>query len=897
MGRIETFDRGHGKLGLRGRSFQSRPTQLSRTLPPVVISLRQALQQEANSSENLDLQIAESARKTWDAIHREPSIDVCRQWIEKSNVEINDPIQSAPPFLVELTSQEDLAIWRNTPKLSEYAGLAERLERIRIARSKVDFPHLFNAQEVEIDRLRRVVEDQILADVASQELDSTLLAFSEAIDQWEENVTTTVTAYESMLVAFTELPWLAQSIDSIQAADATPNTANLVGRFEFVVESLISNVGLLRSMSNSSMSLSLIDVGNDLRMIESELGNYWRSLLTDPARQSPRYRYVLEQLLVSGILPNSNEPTNKSVQLRLETHKKLLQAASVSSTTAETEDQVQRTKSCQRTSLRLLVETLQRLAPASNTAGKPSDASSLWSRVERVYNLDADTWMNSSYGNAFILATVSRIVTPRTMDDDGQQIVNTWTASQYQSRLIESSRRTLDDFWKFPLFGLEPYFSKVSEQLITLADKSKGGLNSTSLSEIKKLREQRIFASRDAVTITSRTAPFGDLLQDSSVLCEIKPNSSALGLPVGSGVLRVKKKQGDFVEIAPRMTIPVHDDISPQSHRITFSMPRKSAKNTAQNSSASSNLIGSSCHVSLTFRGHVFDYQGAGSAGPTPVVIAEKLTTGPSSIYIQGHGQHLRAKTLILDCSASMVGPQNVESAPQNTPLDELRQSKLSAARLAIREILQRWKASPDHVGVIFFGHRITEGTPEQGSLFQDRYFRVHPFSQSLRAFEDVETILPLGRFGDVEYAKVLERMDLLLPWGQTPLYLSIQQALIESRGLDPNASHDIIVISDGKNYQFNPSPEKNVAIESIIAQAKEQRARIHVIGFGVPEAEFATANAQFQRLAQETGGSSTMEIGNAVDLIRHVEAIAQPDQYLVRSPSGKVGLVNQIKC
>lgn len=81
-----------------------------------------------------------------------------------------------------------------------------------------------------------------------------------------------------------------------------------------------------------------------------------------------------------------------------------------------------------------------------------------------------------------------------------------------------------------------------------------------------------------------------------------------------------------------------------------------------------------------------------------------------------------------------------------------------------------------------------------------------------------------------------MNRLDLLLPWGQTPLYLAIQQAIEQTPNLGHGVSHDVIVVSDGRNYQFNPTPDKNVSIDSAIQQAKRLGVRILIIGFGIPE-------------------------------------------------------------
>ncbi len=97
-----------------------------------------------------------------------------------------------------------------------------------------------------------------------------------------------------------------------------------------------------------------------------------------------------------------------------------------------------------------------------------------------------------------------------------------------------------------------------------------------------------------------------------------------------------------------------------------------------------------------------------------------------------------------------------------------------------------------------------------------------------------------------------------------------------------------MIVVSDGRNYQFNPTNDKNISIEEVIDQAKRHGTRFHVIGFGVPEGEVSQTLLEYQRLASETGGSYAMQIANALELIENVQSITKPEQFYIQSPTGE---------
>ncbi len=179
--------------------------------------------------------------------------------------------------------------------------------------------------------------------------------------------------------------------------------------------------------------------------------------------------------------------------------------------------------------------------------------------------------------------------------------------------------------------------------------------------------------------------------------------------------------------------------------------------------------------------------------------------------------------------------------------------------------------------------------------MYQQRYYAKYPFPTTLKAYEDVEVVLPIGRFGALEYTQMQERLSSVAPWGQTPLYLAIQHTLqqLQTMPQDPSMEHDIIVISDGRNYQFNPSPDKNLSADQVLELAHRLPVHFHVIGFGVPREEWNDAAAQFRRLADATQGSVTMQVADAVQLIENLRNVSQPGSFVAYLPNGE-GIVGQ---
>ena len=139
---------------------------------------------------------------------------------------------------------------------------------------------------------------------------------------------------------------------------------------------------------------------------------------------------------------------------------------------------------------------------------------------------------------------------------------------------------------------------------------------------------------------------------------------------------------------------------------------------------------------------------------------------------------------------------------------------------------------------------------PEQ-MLRQTDYAR--PIPDDLRPSEDVESVLPLGRFDSVVAGGVFDLMKTLKPWGETPLYLSSCQAIGEFAADEPGTEKSIVVITDGVNYQFNsPNPKSRA---DVMAAIEPQQIPIYIVGFGISPAEAAEAAREFGALAEQTDG------------------------------------------
>ena len=86
-------------------------------------------------------------------------------------------------------------------------------------------------------------------------------------------------------------------------------------------------------------------------------------------------------------------------------------------------------------------------------------------------------------------------------------------------------------------------------------------------------------------------------------------------------------------------------------------------------------------------------------------------------------------------------------------------------------------------VGMRLFGHRAgwNRGSPRR-ILLQRQYLERFPTTKvkDPTPSTDVETIKRIGKLGDSEAEAVRQRLQVVQPWGESPLYLALKDALEE---------------------------------------------------------------------------------------------------------------------
>jgi hypothetical protein len=226
------------------------------------------------------------------------------------------------------------------------------------------------------------------------------------------------------------------------------------------------------------------------------------------------------------------------------------------------------------------------------------------------------------------------------------------------------------------------------------------------------------------------------------------------------------------------------------------------------------------------------------------------VNPGPQPTFINVIGEAARrgSTVLVLDSSDSMKNPMEIEG-PTTKPT-----TRLDVARAAVRQMMQRLvNQGRYNVGVQFYGHRVARYIQSNDLVARNPDWPGSEIPADLDPAVDVQNILTLGRFTEVQRQQVNERLDKLRPWGETPLFLAIREAIRDFEDDSPEHSKSIVVITDGLDYTFNP--ENPVSIDDVLEAMPDPPIPLYIVGFRLAAEDRAQAERDFGRLARETGG------------------------------------------
>jgi len=444
-----------------------------------------------------------------------------------------------------------------------------------------------------------------------------------------------------------------------------------------------------------------------------------------------------------------------------------------------------------------------------------------------------------------------------------------------QQLMLWQAHRSLEDFWGPVIQGGHSYFESAATDSIEAARLIciPNPATEKQISGLKTLMAARQKAARSGLVVQADALLLVDLIDSPTARVSVTSpvTGSGANLPPGTGLLRIADQNGNL--LGPVINFPIEasvpiGDSKPQELQLSLGTTQRELSDT----------IGAATAV---FRGHEFrdDLVIKTAAGTT-------IETRPhyvrnASVRLNGEKRQRASVVFILDCSASMQKGMPFESA-------EITVSRMEVAKAALVRMMNLLAARGDaRVGVLLYGHRVGWNTKQPNQLMtQPNWGEAIP--EGLKPFEDVQTILPLGRFDNLVAAKVAQQLERVIPWGETPLYLSLNQALLEFKAEDSDTQRSIVVITDGMNYQFNPPAEMSKTAQDVLNADASRHIPLHIVGFGLQADEAQSALRDFNRLATETGGQY-VSVTEAAALADALEGIIERRPYSTSSLSGEI--------
>ncbi len=268
------------------------------------------------------------------------------------------------------------------------------------------------------------------------------------------------------------------------------------------------------------------------------------------------------------------------------------------------------------------------------------------------------------------------------------------------------------------------------------------------------------------------------------------------------------------------------------------------------------------------------------------------------TIVVRGELRQTSAVMFIFDCSGSMGAHMLVEGKET---------TRFNVARDTLKAILRRMAASesPFDVGLMVYGHRVG-WNPENTSelVVHDprfphafRFIPRPPQMAQIKPSNDLELFLSPGPFGQNEFDELSRKLDGLDSMGETPLYLSIIEAIRHLRKEGAAGQRRIVAITDGVNNQTGGGPDVRYRedVEQELKKPGNERIHLDVVGFNIEKQEAGLSVEETARrlndlreLARSTGGAFH-DTSDPTTLLRALQRSLSLSQYVVETlPGGR---------
>ncbi|QGJ69878.1 Hypothetical protein PBC10988_15650 [Planctomycetales bacterium 10988] len=453
--------------------------------------------------------------------------------------------------------------------------------------------------------------------------------------------------------------------------------------------------------------------------------------------------------------------------------------------------------------------------------------------------------------------------------------------------LVWQAERTIRDFWGAAEGQPEDFFMQAGAGYLDSSRRlcqSETGLAPLQDKPISQLWESyREVAKVGIQPQVSNLLFFGEAAQVAhSALLKVPP-----GLPDGRAAF--------FLESLSEQSIPVAEPNRDPVARLGVEVPLGSRSDDELSVPfvLSTQVLldkGPSMNALTLYRGHRWTTPFYSQPNQGTEIVYNQPKYPDPIITAYGNAQRPASLVVILDCSASMAQPAQYDEGRQeggqgnNRPI-----TRMDVAKQALSAMLAQMSQKGNYrVGVYFYGHRVGRDTsrPPYPILEQTTYGR--PIPPNLIPPEDVEEILPLGRFEDAQLNEVQSLLQTVKAWGETPLYLSIIEAIGAFAQEDPQRNQNIIVITDGRNDVYNATDPKT--LQDVLSLLNRRNISVDIVGFQLEDSQRDAAEREFNRIASQSGGDF-YRAQTATSLLQALQKRLGPTQYYIKDSMGRVVL------
>lgn len=718
------------------------------------------------------------------------------------------------------------------------------------------------------DQVRLRAEDEMFAGTDSSE------RFRTAITQYESSVArlnSTASALQSRNQALATILWFSRLY-----AEQDKSTLEQLAEFTSLL-----TVALHTDDKQHSNAASLPfenanrDVQTGLQRLQQRLDQEYETLLKQPATSAATLARM-QQLLGTPLLPSPSATTGESgAEQRMRLHRRMQQtvarriaapdlATDLASTAVASSQSWQRVliqltasldgADSRQTELRPQVLKLPGRVRTAVTATEPT-----------VHNYRAPLLRLSSH---------LRILSPMALFSEQDDSV---TALQQLDRTlirVWQARRSLNDFYG-PLQPAElPFFARSAEHYLRGGQSSltEAAAVQNQILQVGRQLNQRLQGASSGLQVDAHHVLLMEQTQLEPMTIKVTRNHSLPAEALPSGIAAIYLADDQQQRRSNLLSMTVDPDAPDAEERPSFTgglLVQDVAEAGPGRLDATVNLRGN------LFRQNILVSRAAG-----PATLQKITNSAQVSINVVGAATADTSAIVIFDCSQSMS-----EAMAAETPGRQV--TRFQAARQALLHLMQQMaELDGFRVGLMLFGHRVG-WNPEQPEqlLTQDQYLNGVPVG--LRPYEDVETLLPVGRFDPAVLQGILPALQTVRPWGETPLYLAISEAVAGLSTEDPRRDKRIIVVTDGTNQQVNPTLAKRRTVTDVL-QSLPKGVRIDIIGFRIADAEAALAAQEFDALTSHSGGQF-ISVSAVDELMRSLSGLIRQEDFELTAPDQSV--------